>query len=185
MLLRQFILPSSSVELTSILVPSHRLNITVFLSSGCKATVEGVPNVPNVHSSSTTHNSSRATSLDGTCMGCVSQVQSIFISGQLIVIALFSYSVFWCNRDSWFLLCYQPDRDIQFGSLSFCFQLFCYSLWAWPVHECTNVIRKTGYSARGNERRWWSPASQSILITSINLEQTVQSSDCFEFSPAT
>ena len=43
----------SSVELTSVLVvvPSHRLRITALLSSGCKATVEGLP---NVHGYSTT-----------------------------------------------------------------------------------------------------------------------------------
>ena len=39
------------VELTSILVPSHRLRITALLSSGCKTTFEGLP---NVQSSSTT-----------------------------------------------------------------------------------------------------------------------------------
>ena len=57
------ILVLSSVELTSILVVahSHRLRIMALLSSGCKATVEGLS---NVHSSSTTHND-RATLMDG------------------------------------------------------------------------------------------------------------------------
>ena len=63
----------SSVELTSILVLSHRLRITALLSSGCKATFEGLS---NVQSYSATHNSGTAT-----CR--VSKVQRIFISGQL------------------------------------------------------------------------------------------------------
>ena len=40
-----------------VVVPSHRLRITALLSSGCKATVEGLP---DVHGYSTTHNSDRA-----------------------------------------------------------------------------------------------------------------------------
>ena len=70
---RQFII-LSSVELTSILVVvlSHRLRIMAVLSSGYRATVESLP---NVHSSSTTHNS---TSRDGNCMCRVSKVQSNF-----------------------------------------------------------------------------------------------------------
>ena len=48
MSLRQFILPISKF---SILVPLHRLRIMALLSSGCKATVEGLS---NVQSSSTT-----------------------------------------------------------------------------------------------------------------------------------
>ena len=74
-----------SVELTSILVPSHRLRIMALLSSGCRATVEGLP---KVQSSSTTH-SGRATSLNDNCTCRVGRVQSIFISGQLKVIPLF------------------------------------------------------------------------------------------------
>ena len=60
----------------------------MLVSSGYRATVEGLP---NVHSSSTTHNSDRATSLDGNCT-CrrVGKVQSI--SGQLKVIL---YSTFY------------------------------------------------------------------------------------------
>ena len=82
--LRQFILTLSSVALTSILAHSHRLRITALLSSGCKATVEGLS---NVQSSSTTHNSDRATTmLDGNCMYHVSKIQSIFISRRLKVI---------------------------------------------------------------------------------------------------
>ena len=41
--LRQFILVLSSVELTSILVPSYRLRVTALLSPGCRATVESLP----------------------------------------------------------------------------------------------------------------------------------------------
>ena len=91
LLLRQFILALSSVELTSILVPSHRkvvscrdpfrknfpkgvcmgtrlrLRITVLDSSSCKTTVEGLPNVESL---STTPNSGRATLLAGNCTGC-------------------------------------------------------------------------------------------------------------------
>ena len=82
--LRQFILTPSSVALTSILAHSHR--ITALLSSGCNPTVEGRP---NVHSSSTTHNSGRATLLDGNCMYHVGKIQSIFFSRQL---KIFHYS---------------------------------------------------------------------------------------------
>ena len=78
-----------SVELTSILVLSHRLRIMALLSSGCRGTVEGLP---KVQSSSTTH-TGRATSLDDNCTCLVGRVQSIFISGQLKVIPLFRYSV--------------------------------------------------------------------------------------------
>jgi len=73
-----------SVELTSILVPSRRLRIMAVLSPGCRATVEGVP---NVRSSSTTHSGR------DNCTCRVGRVQSIFISGQLKVIPLFRYSV--------------------------------------------------------------------------------------------
>ena len=73
-----------SVELTSILVPSHRLRIMALLSSGCRATVEGLP---NVRSSSTTHSGR------DNCTCRVGRVQRIFISGQLKVIPLFRYSV--------------------------------------------------------------------------------------------
>ena len=38
----QTIIALSSVELTSILVPSHRLRIMARLSSGCRATVDGL-----------------------------------------------------------------------------------------------------------------------------------------------
>ena len=50
------------------------------LSSGCRATVEGLP---NVQSSSTTQQ----------WQSRVGRIQSIFISGQLNVIPLFRYSV--------------------------------------------------------------------------------------------
>ena len=64
--------------------------MTVLLGSSCKETIEGLP---NVRSSSITHNTDRATSLDGNSMCRVGKVQSIFISGQLKVIPLFRYSV--------------------------------------------------------------------------------------------
>ena len=62
----------------------------MLLSSGCRVTVEGRF---NVQSSSTTHNSDRATSQDGIRTFQVSKVQRIFISGQLKVFPLFHYSV--------------------------------------------------------------------------------------------
>jgi len=46
-MLRQFILVLSSVELTSILVPSYKLRIMVLLISSCRATIE---NLSSVHS---------------------------------------------------------------------------------------------------------------------------------------
>ena len=58
----------------------------MLLSSGYRATVEGRP---NVHSSSTAHNSDRATSMGCNCTCRVGKVQSIFISSQLKVIPLF------------------------------------------------------------------------------------------------
>ena len=75
-------------------VPSDRLRITALFSSGFRATVEGLP---NVHGSSTTHNSDRATSMDGNCMCCVVKVQSNFHFRSIksySVIPLFHYSVF-------------------------------------------------------------------------------------------
>ena len=65
--------------------------MTVLLGSGCRETIESLP---NVRSSSTTHNTDRATSLEGNSMCRVGKVQSIFISSQLKVIPLFCYSVF-------------------------------------------------------------------------------------------
>ena len=61
------------------------------LSAGCKATFESLP---NVHSFSTTHNSGRATLLDGNRACIVDKVQSICISGQFKVILLFRTSCF-------------------------------------------------------------------------------------------
>ena len=62
----------------------------MLLSSGCRVIVEGWF---NVQSSSTTHNSEKATSLDGICTFRVSKFQRIFIFGQLKVFPLFHYSV--------------------------------------------------------------------------------------------
>ena len=47
MTLRQFIhvLVLSTVELTSILIPSYRLRVTALLSSGCRGTVESLSSV--------------------------------------------------------------------------------------------------------------------------------------------
>ena len=80
-----------SVELTSILVVaySHWLRITALLSSGCKATVEGLS---NVHSSSTTHND-RATLMDGNCMCRISKVQSNFHFWSIKVFAILLFHI--------------------------------------------------------------------------------------------
>ena len=91
MSLKWFILALSSVELTSILVHSHRLRITALLSAGCKATFESLP---NIQSSSTTHNSGRATLLDGNHTRIVGKVQNICISSQFKVNLLFRTSCF-------------------------------------------------------------------------------------------
>ena len=86
----QTIIALSSVELTSILVLSHRLRIMALLSSGCRATVEGLT---NVQSSSTTQQW-QATSLDNNNLHVpCRQCSKHFISGQLKVIPLFCYSV--------------------------------------------------------------------------------------------
>ena len=84
----QTIIALSSVELTSILVPSHRLRIIALLSYGCRATVDGLT---NVQTSSTT---TVATSLDDNNLHVACRQSSKhFISGQLKVIPLFRYSV--------------------------------------------------------------------------------------------
>ena len=86
----QTIIALSSVELTSILVPSHRLRIMALLSSGCRATVDGLT---NVQGSSTTQQW-QATSLDDNNLHVpCRQSSKHFISGQLKVIPLFRYSV--------------------------------------------------------------------------------------------
>ena len=89
----QTIIALSSVELTSILVPSHRLRIMALLSSGCRATVDGLT---NVQSSSTTQQW-QASSLDpddnNLHVPC-RQSSKHFISGQLKVIPLFRYPLF-------------------------------------------------------------------------------------------
>ena len=56
------------------------------LSSGCRVTVEGLP---NVHSSSTIHNSGKVTLLDGNCTYHVGKIQGICIFYRL---QLFHYS---------------------------------------------------------------------------------------------
>ena len=85
----QTIIALSSVE-PSILVPSHRLRIMALLSSGCRATVDGLT---NVQSSSTTQQW-QATSLDDNNLHVpCRQSSKHFISGQLKVIPLFRYSV--------------------------------------------------------------------------------------------
>ena len=99
----------SRIELTSILVPSYRLKVTALHSSGCRASVESLA---SVHSSSTTRNSGRGTSLDAnyTCrvqqlkvipLLCVFQypidkVQSPVIKSNS-AIPLFCYSAFSSN----------------------------------------------------------------------------------------
>ena len=86
----QTIIALSSVELTSILVPSHQLRIMALLSSGCRATVDGLT---NVQGSSTTQQW-QATSLDDNNLHVpCRQSSKHFISGQLKVIPLFRYSV--------------------------------------------------------------------------------------------
>ena len=59
----------------------------VLLSSGCMATFEGLP---NVHSSSTTHNSDRATSRIAIACAMSAKVKKF----SFVVIPLFCYSVF-------------------------------------------------------------------------------------------
>ena len=86
----QTIIALSSVELTSILVPSHRLRIMALLSSGCRATVDGLT---NVQSSSTAQQSSLDPDDNNLHVPC-RQSSKHFISGQLKVIPLFHYSVF-------------------------------------------------------------------------------------------
>ena len=86
----QTIIALSSVELTSILVPSHRLRIMALLSSGCRATVDCLT---NVQSSSTTQQW-QATSLDDNNLHVPCRLSSKhFISGQLKFIPLVRYSV--------------------------------------------------------------------------------------------
>ena len=87
----QTIIALSSVELTSILVPSHRIRIMALLSSGCRATVDGLT---IVQSSSTTQQW-QATSLDDNNLHVPCRLSSKhFISGQLKFIPLVRYSVF-------------------------------------------------------------------------------------------
>ena len=74
-----------------LVVPSHRLRITTFLISDCRATVEGLP----VFIVCLQH----ITLTELPCWMAIpravlAKVQSIFISGQLKVIPLFHYSVF-------------------------------------------------------------------------------------------
>ena len=90
----------SSVEITSVLVvvPSHRLRIMALLSFGYRATVEGLP---NVHSSSTTHNSDRATSIDGNCRCRVGKVQSNFHFWSIKSYSVIPYSVFYRLPRNW------------------------------------------------------------------------------------
>ena len=85
--------------LTSVTHPSclrmclicHSLwHIKHIFSSGHRTTVEGLP---NVHTSSTTRNSGRATLLAGKCTCRSSKVESIFICDQLKVILSFCYPV--------------------------------------------------------------------------------------------
>ena len=65
-------------------------HIKHIFSSGHRTTVEGLP---NVHTSSTTRNSGRATLLAGKCTCRSSKVESIFICDQLKVILSFCYPV--------------------------------------------------------------------------------------------
>ena len=83
-----------SVELTSVLVviPSHRLRITVLLSFSYRETVEGLP---NVDSSSTTQQWQNY--LAGH-VPHVGKVESIFVSEQLK--KLFLHSIIWLFRYS-------------------------------------------------------------------------------------
>ena len=68
------IIALSSVELTSILVPSHRLRIMALLNSGCRATVDGLT---NVQSSSTTTVAELPRWMTIICTCHVGRVQSI------------------------------------------------------------------------------------------------------------
>ena len=119
----QTIIALSSVELTSILVPSHRLRIMALLSSGCRATVDGLT---NVQSSSTTQQW-QATSLDDNNLHVpCRQSSKHFISGQLKVIPLFRYSVFrvlqrprkkWVGRSKYSHICnYESHHKFKYNS---------------------------------------------------------------------
>ena len=93
-----------SVELNSILVPSHRLRIMALLSSGCRATVEGLP---NVWRSSTTQGG-RATSQIAITQAVLAEFKafSFLVNWKLFHYSAILYSVFrilQCLINKWLL----------------------------------------------------------------------------------